>query len=532
MACIFLSLGGLVYASPMVGCEDYDYNTVRCFNQGSIEPYTCFSKQGVQVWNCPNETNVYGRNNWAQYDKGFMYYNSGRPAINSFYDLPFEYDGYTVTNDTYKIKWHANFTAGFRRAELWFHYTQSTYDDYVNQTYGLATLNDWGSFNKEIHFYNKLHTIDIENDGDIDVLNYVNDSGIQGITLNFTQDTWINNTKIAVQVGDIDAVTTGIIRWNYNGLRRDIYVKAKGANNNSNVWWLIKSPVNLTTGFNKSMTEYWIDAAGCVFSCSPGCSFRRQTTVCANTEGAIQCFLDYDRVAEMRVKLEHACAFLPGGCNYGTGCYAAIGHNWPGVYENMSNIEDIYDDRHVISEESRTPNLISGWTLNSSTGTTWSDKFNVTCRRDDDDKRVQSYFLPQTSYGYRRTRVFCQQDTDYPNVTLLTSNQSTFKPGIIPLECNSSDYYPISNMTLYTNLSGSMERNQTIDVPLYPHDNYYHWNISIPIDVTTTMSYQCEACDTNLYCYNTSINNVIVKPFIKRVKKVFRQVYMDRGLFY
>jgi len=512
--------------ATQIGCEDHDINTVRCYNQGSIEPYTCYDKDGVQVWNCPDIDNVYERYDWGLYDKGFMYYNRGIPAIKSFYDLPFEYDGYVVTNDTYKIRWHANFTAGLRRAEMSFYYTQSTFDDYVNQTYGLATLNSWGSFNREIHFYNKLHTIDIENDGDIDVLNYVNDSGIQGISLNFTQDTWINNTKIAVQVGDIDATTTGIIRWNYNQ-RRDIFIKAKGANNNSNVWWLVKSPVNFTTGFNKSMTEYWIDKGGCVFSCSIGCSYRRSTTVCANTELPIQCFLDYDRVAEVRIKLEHSCAFLPGGCNWGTGCYARIEHNWYGSNQNISNIEDEYDDTLVMSEEDKKPNFIGTWALNSSTAIAWSPKFNITCRQDQDDKRIQSYFEPQTSYGYRRTRIFCQQDTDYPNITLLTANNTEYEPGIITLESNSSDYYPISNMTLYHNLSGSMQRNQTIDVPLYPHDNYYHWNISIPLDTIQNITYQVESCDTNLYCTNSSYGHVLTKEIvlelINRHDKIVKQ---------
>ena len=364
-------------------------------------------------------------------------------------------------------------------------------------------------------FWKNLKKINVELDNDIDVINYYNWTNptndtmkFQGFYLNLTSDKVIEGARRQLNIMDFESGRGFQHKWTNNS-ERTIYLDAQGQDRNANVWWYYKGPRNLTGDFEGSINEWWIDADACTKACDPGCSFAAIRLVCAATDNARRCYEDASGQAQYYAKAEFDCFFGTGGCSYGNGCYLQLLTNrgvGTSAENNMSYKTHPQDEWVVCNQQTTETCKISDWLNLPAQGKSLTQDFNITCRSWL-DPRNRVYFIEEDTYSLNNRHWCVADDENGANVSLLIpENNSENEPGDITLESKASVGYWITNMTLYHNLSGTLQKNITEDLPLYPYRYYYHWNITIPFYEVGQVSWVVEACDTNWVCKNTTYN--------------------------
>jgi len=316
---LFMALLAVLYVDRAygdVGCEYYNSTVIRCENEGDIEPVTFIeASRGIQMAN-----NLTERFDWLIYDLGLWYEGAGgNPIIISFYDLPFDFLGIESDNLTYwSLSWRANFTAGQKKANFTYTLSQRADDNMVNWTATLKTGSvGWTAFNRSVHFWRSMKDINIDLDGDVDNITFMN--GSEQIDQGLNNSNFYNATGAGITVYDTD--TNHKVFWwreDYNHTRQ-ITIK-----NNSNVWISRETYSAIKPNKTYFMIEWWIDVEDCTITCGAGASFAVYAQLGGGADTTL--YVTENDFDAMECKYSVFEFFPPNTCTFAD-CYLMIEYN-------------------------------------------------------------------------------------------------------------------------------------------------------------------------------------------------------------
>jgi len=509
---LFLVFLKIALAESPIGCEKINNTLLKCHNQGSIEAVTYYqyTADGLQFAN--NET---ARLGWATYEHGFIYNRSdGTPVIINFFDLPNITGRWESDNATYYLlNFSGTNSIGGKVAYIEYTAGQLLYDDLVNFTLRLRTISGFTAWNKTVSLYRGMKRINIDNDGDVDVINLY---GINETGGNESYNYYLNETrKFSLldknfSLGDLDGAPTSSIEWRwYNNRSRELRTRPNGANPNYRVYWWM--PVRKALKDNKTyeLSEYWIDAPKCNKACPPNVWYSYHRDRCAGTHSEANCSADANRMIDLYYFIRFAALFGSGTCTYSNGCYITQRDNTNIFYfETKWKTETgaLYDQLHCINRTAATcrQNTITYCTLPFCSYSE-SQRFRVQCIKAVNITYTNGYFIKEATGATNALKMLCPGDKPISvNISAYPNGQSFNVTDNIPFQCNVSDYYPLQNKTLWGDWSGwGIKETQILRYRLFNDTNFstvtgldpgvYAWN--------------CLGCDNNGDCSYAASNN-------------------------
>lgn len=264
-----------VEGSP-TGCEWYNASVVKCHNRGTIENETYIDVGGVQIANAPD------RFGWAHYELGIFWWS----APNVSQKIPFDFSSADMfidsDNSTYwRVFWNVSMQQGAKKATLEYSYYQALYDDLVNSTLQFHTVAGFAAFTRNISLYRLMKNVDIDLDGDYDVLNLEDSDVGYGFYLNQSYEQWFPNlTDADLHVGDMDTSHGIQWRWEEDKHYQAWYYPMNGSNGKVAFFReFTPSPAGFGDNKTKTVTHWWIDVDPCTETRPAGCVVQSRNFV-------------------------------------------------------------------------------------------------------------------------------------------------------------------------------------------------------------------------------------------------------------
>ena len=509
----FYLLPGICAADSPIGCERQNQTLLRCWNQGSIEPVTYFMLTGDGLQMANNDTSRFG---WATYRSGLHYKNgAGGDVLIDFDDLGLSKSWESDNESFYRLNFSGYLSMGGKEAYFEYIVGQLVDDDYVNFTVRLVTVSGFDAWNKTVSLWRMVKNIDVGGDGDVDTLSLSD----VGLSLNFSDDTWLNASEGFLRV--VDREDDFGIRWSWEDFKdRVVFVTNQSGSVNNKVYWMRNSSSPLRDGRSYELSEFWIDIPECSFSCDRGgCYFRYLRMRCQDGGFFNNCSNQVSRNMTFKYWISFWDGEFNCNCEPNGGCLISGQHNASGEWENLTgqphvgggfnyDAEDFVCLNHTYSECDEAdwyqPNPSSTWrTLD----------FVVECRR----------MLPETGfegihvnlrgwlgyndwYSINDMDVYCMNDSLNPNVSWVSPGNLSgvnFSESF-EVNCSAGDNYPMQNLSLWSNISGSWLAYSVYEA--FPFvDIESSLNMSAVNVTDGFVAFYCRGCDVNGFCNESAL---------------------------
>lgn len=208
----------------------------------------------IQMANLPE------RKDWATYDVGLWYNESGERVKISLYDLDFDTAWETDEFSYYKVYGTASYNVRpTLRINLGYMARQDRYDDYVNLTLRLNTNNgDWQQWNNQVHIYRSMDDINIDLDNDTDYVRIETINGTISLPLNI--DTQVYRLEIPL-VWIYDNDTKNNINWHWKPQYTNETYDSKYylQIQDEKVFFWRQSNTSIKKNREYKISHYWID---------------------------------------------------------------------------------------------------------------------------------------------------------------------------------------------------------------------------------------------------------------------------------
>ena len=257
---VYILFGVLLIGSVnAIGCEQYDEITVKCWNNGSIEPITYYNTLG-QMWNFADN-----RQEWLTYEAG------GFLDLDNRFTVPFEDASFYYENNSeyYSVWWEYEQQQGSKKMLINQTRTQHVNDDYVTIYTNITLVQGWHNWNNPINVYWLMKDIDVWNDGLTDGFMILNDSGsVIAWPLNST-GTYYDTPYLTI---NSISPQDGAVKWLFNTPQNVTLLDEGGVNNDVIFYQEIQPP--FYNGQVLSLKYQWIDIDPCVILCGFGCTLQ------------------------------------------------------------------------------------------------------------------------------------------------------------------------------------------------------------------------------------------------------------------
>jgi hypothetical protein len=471
---------------------------------------------GIQMAN----RNV-SRFDWTTYRMGIHY----RADNGSHVLIDFNEEG--LLNGTYTKKlrtdnltyYQINVSAYINRGNLsaYMEYTigQLLNDDYVNFTFRVSTISGFTAFNKTLSFWRAMKNINVDLDDDVDIINgVINNGTIIGRFLNFTTPLWANNTGRFIQVGDKDS--SHGIKWFWNDAKeRIMYVTPQEGNPNNEVYWLRNTSTKIFDGRSYQLSEFWIDIDPCVISMVGTCYGLRTPRILCNNTGSVQnCTANTD-TNRIGIYMEMWYIGLTS-CHYtfSQGCYWKIQNSTTYAvlpYRGSSSSELGVSCYNPTYSPCYHDSITEYSTFQLDTTI-----LNISCKLPINRSVYANFSFGIYSLISGTFKLFCNPDTGSPYINQLSPPNNSIVGNPINITCNATDDYPLKNMSIWSNVSGTW--TQMVKVFPLPENTYMIQYLLINISNGKNVSWLCNVWDNNAK-KNVTANftftvNDLVKPNI------------------
>jgi len=510
LAILMLSQVGL--ADSPIGCEVQNSTLLKCWNQGDIQQVTFYAWAADSMQFANNNT---ARLSWAKYDHGFTYNDTnGTPQFISFFDLPNLTGRWDTDEETYYLlNFSGTNTIGGKTAYVEYTAGQLLEDDYVNFTLRIRTISGFTAWGKYVNLYRRMSKINVMNDNDVDIINVfgINNSGANesyGYYLNQSKNLTVTDKNFTI--GDWHSNPTGLIEWDWrDDMNRRMYIFPNGANPNYQVAWLRPVRNKIQDNRTYELSEYWIDAPGCLYTCPIGVSYGVHYDRCDATDSQANCSADINRMIDLYYRIQWFAILGSGTCSMGSGCYIQQRDNTNIFFfetKFKTDTNPLYDQLHCINNSK--PQCLQDTIRSCSTpfcSTSETQRYRVQCIKATNNTYTNGYFIEFANPANNQLQLFCPGDKAISvNITAYPDGESFNVSDEIPFGCNVSDYYPLQNKTLWGNWSGwGIKETQTLRYRTFNDTNFstvtgldpgvYAWN--------------CLGCDNNDECSFDSSNN-------------------------
>jgi hypothetical protein len=300
---------GIPYSQAKpIGCNWHNSTILKCWNNGTIENTTYYNKYGQYA-------NSLDRWNWANYMLGGYYVNYLGDKVYYYIDFNLAKLKYVTDNSSYYTAYY-EYSRKISSIRIYMNYTfhQNLNDDYVNITFKFDSKP-----RITIPFYlsNKIINIDINNNGDDNIINYVVDGEIlsRNLSIDWNYTDIINNH---MSVGELTS--------------------SKGIN------WILYDNYSLDTNINEielskpatlpiHNSQDWIDIDICSLSTVRGCTFQGMTLYPSSTYFENET-IQNKYIGRFRTKYTctslFGCGLIPNGgdcapsMSWGAGCFVSV----------------------------------------------------------------------------------------------------------------------------------------------------------------------------------------------------------------
>lgn len=255
---LLLLLVPCVVAGP-VGCEWYNASVGHCWNQGDIEPDTYIMRDCSQMAN----RNV-SRFGWMSYEMGLAWWRND--SVTKFpLDCSSVTPVYSSDDLTYwQIEWHKQITMGGKVANLTYSLSQTVNASYVNASLTFHSVSGFEAFTKNITLYRLMKNVDVDLDGDFEILELENDNQRFHLRMNHSRYAHGNNlTWPSLKIYDED--TGHHVQWVWRGRNYQAKFLPSVTGENGKVYFYKEfqpPPGGLGNNFTKKVSHWWIDAQG------------------------------------------------------------------------------------------------------------------------------------------------------------------------------------------------------------------------------------------------------------------------------